>query len=210
MKKARIFRWERFRDDDRGSMAVELVMVVPILMWIVLSTYVYFDTFRNEANAHRAALTIADMFSREEDAIDSAYLNGARSLLQTLTLDDDNPDFRVTVYRYQESDDTYRRIWSRTRGVATGLDDGDLADLKLAARLPVMADGDRSILLETFTEYTPPFNTGIRSLTNFFQSSGGSPREDLDTVNFATFTVIRPRFELTLCWDRAPPDNDLC
>jgi hypothetical protein len=190
-------------------MAVELVMVTPILVWIVMSTFVYFDTFRNEANAHRAALTLADMFSREQTDIDGSYLNGARSLLQTLTLDDDNPDFRITVYRYQLSDDTFRRVWSRNRGVGTNLTNADLLALQTAGRLPRMADDDRAILVETFTDYEPPFDTGIRFLTSFFSADGASPREELDSVTFRTFNVIRPRFTPSLCWD-ASPNPSLC
>lgn len=202
--------WRKFHGDDRGSMAIELVMVTPILVWIILSTFVYFDLFRNEANAHRAALTLADMFSREQTDIDSNYLNGARSLLETLTLDDDNPAYRVTVYRRQDSDDTFRRVWSRNRGVGSNLTDTDLLALQTAGRLPRMADDDRAILIETFTDYEPPFDTGIRFLTSFFSEDGVSPREELDTVTFATFNVIRPRFTPTLCWYVPPPDPSLC
>ena len=33
----------RFRNDEDGSMSVEFVLVVPILVWVFLSTYVYFE-----------------------------------------------------------------------------------------------------------------------------------------------------------------------
>ena len=203
-------RWKQFHADERGSMSIELVIVTPILVWIILSTFVYFDLFRNEANAHRAALTLADMFSREQTDIDGNYLNGARSLLRTLTLDDSSPDFRITVYRYQQSDDTFRRVWSRNRGVGTNLTDTDLLGLQTAGRLPRMADDDRAILVETFTDYEPPFDTGIRFLTSFFSSDGGSARDELETVTFTTFNVIRPRFTPSLCWAVPPPDPSLC
>ncbi|WP_333714317.1 TadE/TadG family type IV pilus assembly protein [Yoonia sp.] len=202
--------WRKFRADDRGSMAVEFVLVTPILVWIIMSTFVYFDLFRNEANAHRAALTLADMFSREQTDIDGNYLNGARSLLQTLTLDDATPGFRITVYRYQQSDDTFRRVWSRNRGVGTNLTNADLLALQTAGRLPRMADDDRAILVETFTDYEPPFDTGIRFLTSFFSADGVAPREELDSITFRTFNVIRPRFTLSLCWEVPPPAPSLC
>ena len=202
--------FSKFLTDEDGTMAIELVLVVPILTWVLMSTYVYFDLFRNEANAHRAALTVADMFSREQTPIDSAYLDGALALLRTVTIDDPNPTYRVTVYRYQQSDDTYRLVWSRNRGMTPELDDDLLTALDTGKKLPLLADDDRSILLETRTVYTPPFDTGIRLLTQFFSKSETDVRNERGETVFTTFTVIRPRFTPSLCWEMTPPDSDLC
>lgn len=189
--------FEHFKNDERGSMAIELVMVVPIIVWVLLSTFVYFDVYRAESVSNRASLTLADMFSREKTAIDNTYLDGARELLRTLTYSDDNPDFRVTAYRFQASDNTYRRIWSRNRGMSPNLTNTDLAALKTAGRLPLLADGDRAILVETNIEYSAPFSIGFGPFTG----------TDLDDVTFTTFTVIRPRFEPQLCWDVSATDS---
>ena len=202
--------FDKFRSDERGTMAIELLLAVPVLTWILMSTFVYFDLFRNEANAHRAALTVADMFSREQTPIDNAYLDGARSLLRTITLDDPDPTYRLTVYRYQDSDKTYRVVWSENRGLLPNLTDEVLETLDTAGRLPILADGDRSILLETRTVYSPPFDTGIHQLTNFFADQPSDVKNEMGNTVFRTFTVIRPRFTPTLCWDMTPPQSDLC
>ena len=173
----------KFRDDQNGSMSIELLLVTPILVWALLSTYVYFDLFRVESNSNRAALTIADMFSRETLDVDNTYLNNARSILRELTYEESNPDFRITVYTYQESTDTYRRIWSRHRDMAPSYNNANLADLKAAGRLPALADGDRAILLQTRTEYDAPFSVGLGPFTS----------TNLDDVTFQTYIVIRPR-----------------
>ena len=182
---------KKFAGDERGSMAIELVLVVPILTWVLLSTFVYFDAFRTEANAKRAAITVTDMFSREETEIDENYLDGALKLLKTLTYADSDPDLRVTVYTFSSSADAFQVVWSRNVGMTPNLTDANLAAFRTKGRLPVMADGDQSILVETRTEYSAPFTIGIGPFT------GGT---DLDDVTFETFTFVRPRFTDKLCW----------
>ena len=187
----------QFWDDESGVVAVELVLMVPILTWAFLSTYVYFDVFRVESNANRAALTVADMFSREDAPITSDYLDGAHSLLKQLTFEETDPDFRLTVYTYRETQDDYRVIWSEFRGYLDELKHTDLENMR--HRLPVMANADRAILLETRVEYDAPFRIGLGPFTS----------TDLEDVTFTTFTVIRPRAP-TLCWDRPDPQADDC
>jgi hypothetical protein len=181
-----------FNDDETGVIAIELVLVVPILVWCLLSTFVYFDVFRVESNSTRAALTVADMFSREETPITNNYLNGARDLLRTLTFEEDEPDYRITVYRYQSSNDRYYRVWSRNRGWPDGSMSGaEVSALGDANRLPIMANGDQAVLLETRTEYDAPFTIGLGPFTT----------TDLDDVTFTTFNIIRPRNN-KLCFER--------
>jgi hypothetical protein len=173
----------KFRDDQNGSMSIELLLVTPILVWALLSTYVYFDLFRVESNSNRAALTIADMLSRETGDIDASYLNTTRNILRELTYEEANPDYRITVYTYRESNDSYRRIWSKNRGMAPNYNNTNLNELQAAGRLPALADDDRAILLQTRTEYDAPFSIGLGPFTS----------TDLDDVTFQTFIVIRPR-----------------
>jgi len=186
----------KFLNEEDGSMSIELLLMVPILTWALLSTFVYFDAFRVESNANRAALTLADMFSREETPITPEYMNSARELLRALTYEEANPDFRVTVYRYRENQDDYRRVWSQHRGMGGRLNNNALKQLQDEGRLPMMADGDRSILVETRVNYDAPFSIGM----------GPFIPTNLDDVTFETFTVIRAR-PGTLCWD-AQPEND--
>lgn len=189
---------KRFRDDEHGSMAVEFVLVVPILVWVFLSTYVYFDVYRVETNSVRATITLAEMFSRE-DVVDNTFIDNAREVLRELTYEEANPDVRVTVYRYQESDDTFRRVWSRHRGYGSVLTNADLTNLASANRLPPMDELEHSIYIETRTEYDAPFNIGLGPfiLTN------------LDDVTFTSDMIVRPRDGPRLCFLRNN-GTDIC
>ncbi|PJI92464.1 hypothetical protein BC777_1315 [Yoonia maricola] len=178
----------RFRDDERGIISIELVLVVPILVWVFLSTYVYFDVYRVETNSVRATITIAEMFSRE-DMVDNTYIDSAREVLRELTFEEANPDLRVTVYRFRESDNTYRRVWSRNRGMGGNLTNSDLADLAAAGRLPPMNELDQNIFIETRTQYDAPFNIGL----------GPFVVTDLEDLTFTQDMIIRPR-GIRLCF----------
>jgi len=195
---------KKFAKDERGVIAIELCLVVPILVWVLMSTIVYFDVFRNEANAGRASLTIADMFSREQDAIDDDYLDGAQALLRLLTFAEDSPDLRVSVYRYILADDEYVSVWSRIRGEGTAMTDEELLVLQTANRLPVLADDDVAILIETNTDYSAPFSVGLGPFTG----------TDIQDLTFTNFTVIRPRYVDSLCFDikdsSAPNGGIIC
>lgn len=173
-----------FRDDERGSMAIELLLVVPILLWVFLSTFVYFDVFRVETNSVRATITLAEMFSRE-DSVNNTFINSALSVLQTLTFEENDPDFRVTVYTYNQADDEFRVVWSRRRGagITQNLTNADLADLRAEGRLPPMDNFDQNIFIETRTEYDAPFNIGLGPFTV----------TNLEDLTFTSDMIIRPR-----------------
>lgn len=180
----------KFRNDERGSMSVELLLVVPILVWVFLSTFVYFDVYRVETNAVRATITLAEMLSREEE-VNQTFVDNAREVLRELTFEEDNPDVRITVYRYRMSDDTFRNVWSRERGYGTALTNADLANLKAEGRLPPMDEFDHAIYIETRVEYDAPFNIGL----------GPFVVTDLESLTFTNDMIIRPRGP-RLCYRR--------
>ena len=181
-----------FRDDEQGSMSIELLLVVPILLWVFLSTFVYFDVYRVETNSVRATIALAEMFSRE-DTVDSQFVDSTRSILRELTYEEANPDIRATVYEYNVGNDRFRRVWSEHRGMGDlggRLNNSDLRDLQNAGRLPQMEALDHAVLIETRTEYDAPFNIGI----------GPFLVTNLDDLTFTQDMIIRPRSG-RLCFD---------
>lgn len=172
---ARARAWHK---DESGSVAVETVLMVPLLAWAMLATLTYFDAYRNEAISFKAGLVLADAVSRETQ-VDDAYIDGLYGLHQFLMLKDKNPDMRVTVFRYRENEDDYRRVWSESRGTQPSLNNASLNALR--ARLPVMTDGESAILVETWSDYKAPYTIG------------------LGDFGMATYNVISPRFSTQVC-----------
>jgi len=193
----------KFADDEDGVASIELLLCVPILFWALMSTFIFFDAFRAESISTRAGLTIADMFSREEDNVTPAYMDGAQALLQQLTEADEEPDLRVTAYQFFENDDTtnsddeYLVVWSQARGYGDTFDDSTFA--LIVDRLPSLANGAVSLLVETRTEYTAPFRMTLNPLTE----------TAVRDVEFNTFTFIAPR-PIEVCYQASSSSDELC
>jgi hypothetical protein len=167
-------RLRRFAGDVRGSVTVEAVIALPFLFWALMAMLVYFDAYRQSSLNVKAAFTIGDMISREVEPITPAYLDGAVNLFDELARTATPPRMRVTVVRYNQAQNRYFRDWSQQRGGVPVLTDADL--LSMANRLPMVPDNERLILVETWSDYIPPFNVGIN-------------RQDL-----YNFVFTRPRF----------------
>lgn len=195
---------QRFRDDEDGVIAIELLLCVPILVWALLSTHVYFEIFRAESISTRAGITIADMISREELPITEEYLENARTLLALLTEVDEEPDLRVSVFWYDEDSDQLEMSWSFNRGYSGPLTTTIINNYDNL--IPMMANLDRAILVETRTQYDSPEYSFWPTL------AGGGTGQDqgLGMVDFKTFTVIKPRFLTQFCFDDKPsvPDDE--
>lgn len=157
-----------FARDERGSIAVEAVVILPMMFWTFLAVFATFHSYRTYAVNQKAAYTIGDMVSRETNPIDNDYLAGARSLFEYLTgAENSESSVRVTVVRYDAATDKYERDWSREKGY---LDAASSAEVNTwNARLPVMPDNQRVIVVETAMKYDPPFKTGLadREVKNF-------------------------------------------
>lgn len=189
----------QFHDDEDGVLSIELVLMVPLVVWALLTTLVYFDVYRAESLSTRAGLTIADMYSREDKPLEEDFIDGSRELLELLTESDTPPSIRVTVFWFDEDNQKLERAWSKISGdyYLETLDNIKLANL--TDRIPRMANNDRAILIETQTTYEPPFSFAMGPFTG----------DSLSGIGFGTFTVIKPRFTNNYCYDPTPssPNN---
>lgn len=158
---------KRFRRDTGGSVTVEFAIIMPMLFWTYASSYVFFDGFRQSTINLRAAYTIGDMISRETQVLTPAYIDSMYGMARLLTRSESPMSLRITVIRWDEEDDQFYLDWSQTRGAVTALTQENLQDI--AARLPVMPDEERVILVETWNTWQPAINTGLgeRDLDNF-------------------------------------------
>lgn len=170
----------RFRDDRRGSVAIEAVVMLPILFWALVATFTFFDAYRQVGQSIKANYTISDMLSRETAYINPDYMNTAQQLYNLMTRTTTATRLRITVVRYDGPSETFKRDWSKTRGSVSPLTSAQVADLE--SRLPSIPHNDRLIVVETWKDYKPPFRIGIE------------PQE------LYHFSFTRPRFAPILPW----------
>ncbi|MGJ8627510.1 MAG: TadE/TadG family type IV pilus assembly protein [Sulfitobacter sp.] len=174
-----ILRCDFMRRED-GTIAIEAMIVLPLLFWTYLSMFSIFDAFRMYSINQKAAYTIGDAISRETVPIDGQYLEGAQDLFEYLARAQGQSSIRVSQVWYDAVADEYHSDWSQVRGTVAALVDADVKNWH--QKLPVLPDKERLVLVETWSEYDPPFNTGL---------------EEREIRNFV-FT--RPRYAPRVCW----------
>ncbi|MEO0991111.1 MAG: pilus assembly protein [Pseudomonadota bacterium] len=174
-----------FLKDTRGTMSVDAAICFPLLLWAFGATFLFWDAFRAKTINLKAAYTIADALSRETSAIDMNYLTGLNELYDFLTDSDTPVRLRVTTIAWDETNQQFEFIWSRTTSTSE-LPEHTIASLNLHSdQIPAMSMGDLAILVETEMDYVPFLNVGIPAQT------------------FDNFVVTRPRFGPQLVWQNS-------
>lgn len=174
-----ISRLKAFAGETRGSVSVEFLLVIPLVFWAYMAAYVFFDGYRQSAVNLKAAYTISDLVSRETDFLTDEYIDSMYSLMQLLTRTSSSVSLRITVVRWDAGDDRYYVDWSTNREYGSNLTNATIGDI--AAKLPVMPDNERVILVETINTYVPALNVGM------------------DDQQLENFVFTRPRFAPQLC-----------
>lgn len=151
-------RCDFMRRED-GTIALEATIVMPLLFWTYLSMFSIFDAFRMYSIHQKAGFTIGDAISRETVPIDDAYLDGMLSLYEYLARSPGQTNMRVSSVWYDEDADVFNTDWSQVRGPIAPLTSADTENWH--DRIPVLVDNEHVIILETWSTYDPPFNTGL-------------------------------------------------
>lgn len=175
-------RFGRFSQDTRGSVNIEALLFFPLLITLIASTIVFYDAFRRDSLAQKAAYTIGDMISRETEAINPTVVSSARDLVALMSdVTRDDVSVRVTQVVYNKAADEYRRNWSQRSGAhAPVLDNADLATM--TDNLPIMVGGERIILVDVYVDFEWPIELGF------------------DDFTYHTQVFTRPRFAPQLAW----------
>ncbi|UYV38640.1 hypothetical protein N4R57_06205 [Rhodobacteraceae bacterium D3-12] len=104
-----------FRDDTRGTVTVEALVMLPLLLWAFCALFTFFDAYRQTSISHKAAYTLSDMLSRETTPVTNDYLDSAQEMLGFLTRSDTERRMRVSVVRFDLDQNEHFIEWSETR-----------------------------------------------------------------------------------------------
>ena len=174
---------------EQATVSVEAVLVMPFLLWAFTAMYAFYDVYHTRSLAIKGNYAVADLLSRETNPIDTSYLNGAGDIYAYLTRGGDDAWIRVTPVRCtRRCTDPDRRVlkrdWSRATDGKHRLTDSEVnSDSRNV--IPLIAEGDRVIMVETEMQYQPKINpvlTGVGART------------------IRDITMTRPRFAPQLCW----------
>ena len=148
---------QRFLEETRGSFVVESVIVLP-LFWTIAATFEFFEIHRYKSVREKATYTIADMISREQAVIDDTYIDNTKALFDNIVTDNGVNQLRVSIIRYDATDDAYKVFWSEVRGEGpmVALNDDDVAQAH--DKFPLMDDGEDLIVVESVSNYDSLFD----------------------------------------------------
>jgi hypothetical protein len=171
----------RFSRSEEGSLSVETVLTVPILVWAIVATFVFWDAFKTLNLSQKATYTIADMLSREQNVVNDDYIASMHEIFDLLAGESGQNAIRVSVVtRSPDANgiEDIRLVWSEGSGVV------DLPDIEpLRDRLPTIANGEHIIVGESEQRWSPAFAVGLAS------------------YRFREVALSRPRFTAQLCFE---------
>ena len=90
----------RFAQREDGSVAIEAVIILPLLFMTFLSLFSIFDAFNQYSANQKAAYTVGDMLSRETAHVDNDYLDGTHQLFDYLTRSPQESALRISLLKY--------------------------------------------------------------------------------------------------------------
>lgn len=163
----------RFRSETRGAAVLETVIIMPVLIWLYVGSFVFFDAFRTYSSSVRATYAVADVISREQNNLTPFDLEGIANIFATIVRNNGDVRLRMSQIIYDADTDSMRVDWSHATNGEARLFTANLDDF--VGLLPAMSDAERLILVESFVPYRTAFDFGIDALT------------------FRNFTFTRPR-----------------
>lgn len=174
----------RFAREENAGMSIETLFAIPMLVWAITATFVFWDAFKTLSISEKATYTVADMLSRETNAIDGDYLTSAHETFDYLAGSAGDNAIRVTVVTKTLNTETnaeeLQLVWSQGSDVTPYTDLDRIRD-----RLPSLAVGEQMIVVESEQEWSPGFDVG------------------LGNYRFRKVAIARPRFSPQLVWDNS-------
>ncbi len=175
-------RIRRFRDQEDGLIMTEFLIMLPLLTWTFMALFIYWDAFRTVNAAQKAAYSVSDLISRQNQ-VDTTFINGMQTVTEYLISTSPKVNIRITSVKYKEEDDSLYVLFSRSPGnKLPQLTNADVNFTEFRDRIPLMADQDSVVVVETGVDYKPGFQVGIPYST------------------FRNFVVTRPRYYLQVCF----------
>lgn len=163
----------RFWKDESAAIAMETVIITPVLAWCYIASFVFFDAYRTYNSSIKATYAIADIMSRQTNTVLRSDIDGMAGIFDHLVRNNGDVRLRVSQIFYNANTDTHCVEWSDATNGEAELFTANLVDMQ--ELLPVMAHAERLILVQSFIPYQPIFETG------------------LDVITFRNFTFTRPR-----------------
>lgn len=153
----------RLRRDERGTVAVETVLIAPLLILGLFFSYEAYGLVRQQSLREKATYTVADILSRETAIVDDTYIDNVKRVFGMMSGTADS-QLRISVVRYRNDPsqgiDEFDLRWSEVRGTGPMTALTDTAVRSAHDTFPIMEDGEEIIYVESRGTFTSPVSTG--------------------------------------------------
>lgn len=175
--------------DESGVLLAEFLILIPMVVWGFLALFVYWDVFKTINITQKAAYSISDLLSRQV-VVTTDFLDGTQEILSFLTPTIPESRIRITSMEMDEGtniqtawdgDDKYDLLFSHSPGGKVPLRTQATIQ-ELNAVVPTLQDLESVIIVETWVDFEPRFDTGV---LNFALG--------VEDQTFTQLIVTRPR-----------------
>lgn len=163
----------RFKRNERGSITLELIIMMPLLVLWIVGSNSFFDAFKTYLRASKATYTAVDLISRQ-DSIGPTYMTNVGSIFRSI-VDADGADATLVVSSILMSSGTLDVDWSLSGTGGAGLDTGSIP----TAFIPNLAEGEYTILIQTSVPFIPKYSWGNLTAKTFTNTVAVTPRFDV-------------------------------
>lgn len=185
-------RLHRFLRDESATVTVEVVMVLPILLWGYFGMFILFDGYRSLSANVQASYTLSDLISREKGFVNQAYVEGMNDIQDVLTQSPHRTVLRVTMVSYNAQTQQHTLDCSLSSPGQTAVTQGSLAS-QILPYLPTMGDGEQLVVVETWLAFVPFLNITLRTLWDKNAYGDREYKSVFPPMYFEAFAVTRPR-----------------
>lgn len=191
------FGIRRYWNAEAGSVSVEKVIILPVIVWALTASFTFTDAFRQQTSLQKSVYTIADLVSRASGTdLTPGYLEGIHGFMQRMNDAGQEVQMRMTLIGWDDDEQEYRVVWSYANegGSLTALDNGILNTV-YHTQIPSIATGETLLLTEGSVWYEPVFRVGLQSQF------------------FSEIALTRPRFAPGIPFldpDAPPPPSAWC
>lgn len=181
--------WHRFQRQEAGTITVETLLILPLVLWAFLATFVFFDAFSAKTTAERAAYTVSDAIGRQQNTpLTAEEIDGFNEVFAYLARNQPETRLRVSSVIWNPINEEYEVVWSYATNNGDILTNDDFTP-ELLERLPVLPNRESVYITETEVQYVPTLEA-LPFMGVILQSQA-----------LRQFIIARPRFTPQLRFD---------
>lgn len=195
--------FNRFIKNESGSIPIEGLMGILLLLGWYAIAFEFYDAFRMRAKASKAAYTVADLLSRQQEEIGPRFVGGMKKVYDYVAEAriSERSWMRVSLIECRAENDDWdpcdgvNKKVSLINSYSTDPTVDTHTDTTIkdeSFRIPIMSAGETSSIVETSSHYNPVIGIGDKVMI----MGGESTRIGLSSsVRFSNFVVTPPRDE---------------